>query len=160
MSATRFTALILFTGPEHPRASSIIFDTLSPFTVSVIDSRHFLIRDRIFSTALIALDPAHLPAIEADLLAAAEDLGFDVAIDVHPEAVENESRSLYRNTIIAPEFSSSSLKKIFSGLASHGSIIAVSSITKTQKGHELMIESSGLDPLPVLQALSAEWKIQ
>jgi len=160
MSATRFTALILFTGPEHPRASSIIFETLSPFVVTMIDSRHFLIRDRIFSTALIALDPAHLPAIEADLLAAAEAIGFDVAIDVHPEAVESASRLLYRNTIIAPEFSSSSLQEIFKALTSHGSIIAISSITKTDRGHELMIESSGLDPLPVLQTLSAEWKVQ
>ena len=93
MSATRFTALILFTGPDHPQASSIIFETLSPFAIGIIDSRHFLIRDRVFSTALIALDPAHLPAIEADLIAAAERIGFDVAIDIHPEAENQMPRS-------------------------------------------------------------------
>jgi len=160
MSATRFTALILFTGPEHPQASSIIFETLSPFAISIVDSRHFLIRDRVFSTALIALDPAHLPAIEADLIAAAERIGFDVAIDIHPEAADIQSRALYRNTIIAPEFSPTGMQRIFEALAAHGSIVIFSSITKTDTAHELMLETAGLDPLPVLQAHSADGKVQ
>jgi len=109
---------------------------------------------------LIALDPAHLPAIEADLIAAAERIGFDVAIDIHPEAADIHSMALYRNTIIAPEFSPTGLHQIFEALAAHGSIVIFSSITKTDNAHELMLETTGLDPLPVLQAHSADWKVQ
>ena len=110
--------------------------------------------------ALIALDPAHLPAIEADLIAAAERIGFDVAIDIHPEAADIQSRALYRNTIIAPEFSPTGLHQIFEALTAHGSIVIFSSITKTDTAHELMLETAGLDPLPVLQAHSADGKVQ
>jgi phosphoserine phosphatase len=158
MAATRFTALILFTGANHPEANSIIYETLSPFAVSIIDARQFLIRDRVFSTALIELDPAHAPAIESDLVAAAERIGFDVAIDLHPDTASTESHSLYRNTLVAPEFSPSHIHEIFAALSSHGSIVTFTSITKTAKAHELLIESTGLDPITALRALSSEWK--
>jgi predicted amino acid-binding ACT domain protein len=163
MASTKVTALILFTGPDNPEASTIIFKTLSPFSTAILDTRHFVIRGRVFSTALIALDVAHAPAIEADLIEAAERTGMDVAVDLHPngEVSANEaahSHSLYRNTLIASEFSAAALDEIYRLLKENGADVIFTSVSKSKAGHELLIESTGNDPLPALRQHSVDWK--
>jgi hypothetical protein len=158
MAPSRFTALILFTGSDRPEASSVIFETLSPFAISVIDSRHFVVRDRVFSTALIALHPAHAPAIEADLIAAAERIGFDVAIDLNPESEDERSEPFHRYALTSDQFSAEELKSIYELLAHNGLSVTMTSVTKTASGHELICESVGGDGFDLLRTQNEKWK--
>ncbi len=76
-----FTGLILLSGSDAPGVTSALFETLSPFSVVVLDVEQVVIRGRLILTTLIRLDPAHSSAIESDLTALAAKLELDFAID-------------------------------------------------------------------------------
>ncbi|CAB4729530.1 unannotated protein [freshwater metagenome] len=80
------TGLILISGVDAPGVTQALFGALEPFAITVLDIEQVVIRGRLILTALIALDPAHAPAIETDLLAATNKLGLDLAIDFTDEA--------------------------------------------------------------------------
>ena len=79
MQAEQFTGLILVSGVDTPGITSALFETLSPFQVSVLDIEQVVIRDRVILTLLISLSPAHAKAIEEDLDTCAQKLGVDIA---------------------------------------------------------------------------------
>lgn len=74
-----FTGLILLTGLDKPGISNELFQTLSPFAVSVIDIDQISINERIILTVLLSLNPSHQGAVEADLAALAAELDVDIA---------------------------------------------------------------------------------
>lgn len=76
-----FTALILITGTIKPDIESTILNTLSPFTISILDKQSMSIRDRYFLAIHFSLDKAHAKAIEADLKSACDKLDVDLAVD-------------------------------------------------------------------------------
>ena len=76
-----FTALILITGTIKPDIESTILNTLSPFTISILDKQSMSIRDRYFLAIHFSLDKAHAKAIEADLKSKCKSLDIDLAID-------------------------------------------------------------------------------
>ena len=76
-----FTGLILLSGADAPGVTQSLFETLSPFSITVLDMEQVIIRGRLILTTLIELDPAHADGLEDDLLALGERLGLDVAID-------------------------------------------------------------------------------
>ena len=80
-SKTAFTGLILLSGIDKPGVTEGLFAALSPFAVTIQDLEQVVIRGRLILTALITLDPAHAPAIEADLTSFAESTELDFAID-------------------------------------------------------------------------------
>ena len=63
----QFSGLILLTGEDAPGLANALFETLSPFAVSIIDIDQIIINSRLILTVHIALNPAHQGAIEADL---------------------------------------------------------------------------------------------
>jgi phosphoserine phosphatase len=81
MSAEKshYTGLILVSGVDSPGITSALFDTLAPFSVSILDIEQVVIRERLILTALISLNPDHAEAIEADLNECAEKLSVDIA---------------------------------------------------------------------------------
>jgi len=74
-----FSGLILLTGEDKVGISKALFETLSPFSVSVIDIDQIIIKQRLILTVQILLNPAHQVAIEADLNTLAEELQVDIA---------------------------------------------------------------------------------
>ena len=76
-----FTGLILISGADKPGVTEALFQALSPFAITVVDIEQVVIRGRLILTTLISLDPAHASYIEADLVALAENLELDIAID-------------------------------------------------------------------------------
>jgi phosphoserine phosphatase len=74
-----FTGLILVSGVDSPGITKALFDTLSPFAVSVLDIEQVVIRQRLILTVLISLDPNHATAIDEDLAACADRLSVDIA---------------------------------------------------------------------------------
>jgi hypothetical protein len=55
---SQFTGLILVTGVDKPGITQALFETLAPFSITVLDIEQVVIRDRLILTALIRLDPA------------------------------------------------------------------------------------------------------
>lgn len=85
---SQFTGLILVTGVDKPGITQALFETLAPFSISVLDIEQVVIRDRLILTALIRLDPAHTAAIDADLALCANRLNIDIATSFQEEALE------------------------------------------------------------------------
>jgi len=75
-----FTGLILLSGIDTPGITQVLFETLAPFAVTIIDIEQVVIRDRVILTALIALDKSHSKAIEEDLAICATTLKVDIAV--------------------------------------------------------------------------------
>lgn len=76
-----FTGLILLSGNDGPGVTQSLFETLAPFSITILDMEQVVIRGRLILTTLISLNPAHADAIEEDLIALGERLGLDLAID-------------------------------------------------------------------------------
>lgn len=75
----QFTGLILTTGVDTPGITEALFETLSPFAVTVLDIEQVVIRGRLILTVLISLSPAHSKAINEDLEKCAAEIGVDIA---------------------------------------------------------------------------------
>ena len=76
---SQFTGLILVSGIDTPGITQALFETLAPFAITVLDIEQVVIRERLILTVLIALNPAHAEAIDADLEECAKSLGVDIA---------------------------------------------------------------------------------
>ena len=75
----QFTGLILLTGIDKPGITATLFETLAPFSLTVIDIEQVVIRERLILTLLIACDPAHSEAIDTDLIDLSKNLDVDIA---------------------------------------------------------------------------------
>ena len=93
---TEHTGLILISGVDAPGVTQALFAALEPFSITILDIEQVVIRGRLILTTLIALDPAHASAIEADLIETTNKLGLDLAIDfsVQPKG-ENKNSNLH-----------------------------------------------------------------
>lgn len=77
--SSQYTGLILVSGIDSPGITQALFETLAPFSITVVDIEQVVIRDRLILTVLIALNPAHAQAIEDDLQSCADRLSIDIA---------------------------------------------------------------------------------
>ncbi|MEI7660017.1 MAG: ACT domain-containing protein, partial [Actinomycetes bacterium] len=66
-NSEQFTGLILLSGVDKPGITQALFDSLAPFSISILDIEQVVIKDRLILTVLFALNPAHQEAIENDL---------------------------------------------------------------------------------------------
>jgi len=119
---SQFTGLILVTGVDKPGITQALFETLAPFSITVLDIEQVVIRDRLILTALIRLDPAHAAAIDADLTLCAHRLNIDIATSFQEEALETIAAKtgllhvVSLSTSILPE----AVSKIATAIASAG----------------------------------------
>ena len=119
---SQFTGLILVTGVDKPGITQALFETLAPFSITVLDIEQVVIRDRLILTALIRLDPAHAAAIDADLALCASRLNIDIATSFQEEALETIAAKtgllhvVSLSTAIFPE----AISKIATAIASAG----------------------------------------
>jgi len=78
-NAEHFSGLILLTGEDKPGLAHLLFEALSPFSVTVIDIDQIIIKERLILTVQISLNQAHQNAIEEDLNSLAQALNVDIA---------------------------------------------------------------------------------
>ena len=85
-----YTGIILVTGEDKPGITQALFETLSPFSVSILDIEQVVIRERLILTALISLDRAHAKAIDHDL----SQLGSTLSVDIATSFAESDENSI------------------------------------------------------------------
>ena len=73
-------AIILISGAASQVPNVLVDETLKPFTFRTLDRQEILMAGRMILALEIELDPAHLDAIESDLVSALDHL--DVACDL------------------------------------------------------------------------------
>ena len=118
----QFTGLILLSGVDKPGITEGLFETLSPFAVTVLDIEQVVIRERVILTVLLAVNPAHAKAIEADLDECSARLGVDIA-----SAFEESSaltiaakRALCHVVVLAPKLNPGAITAVAHAIASNG----------------------------------------
>lgn len=85
----RYTGLILVSGIDNPGITQALFETLSPFAITVLDIEQVVIRERLILTVLIDLDPNHAAAIDDDLNQCARRLDIDIATSFQAQEVSS-----------------------------------------------------------------------
>jgi len=73
-------AIILISGAASQVPNQLVDETLKPFTLSILDRQEILMAGRMILALQIELYPAHLDAVESDLLKALDK--FDVACEL------------------------------------------------------------------------------
>jgi len=115
-----FTGLILLSGADAPGVTQSLFETLSPFLITVLDMEQVVIRGRLILTALIALDPAHADGVEDDLLLLGEKLNLDIAVDFTDiqREIDKETKAL-QLVILSKELRPQAIAKVAAVINSH-----------------------------------------
>ena len=118
----QFTGLILLSGVDKPGITETLFQTLSPFAVSILDIEQVVIRGRVILTCLISCSPAHASAIEADLEECAKKLGVDIASAFEESATTDIAvkKSLLHVVVLAQELKPSSINAVANAIARNG----------------------------------------
>ncbi len=115
-----FTGLILLSGADAPGVTQSLFETLSPFLITVLDMEQVVIRGRLILTALIALDPAHADGVEDDLLLLGEKLNLDIAVDFTDiQRESDEETKALQLVILSKELRPQAIAKVAAVINSH-----------------------------------------
>ena len=118
----QFTGLILLSGVDKPGITEGLFETLSPFAVTILDIEQVVIRERVILTVLLAVNPAHAKAIEADLEECSARLGVDIASAFEESSILTiaAKRALCHVVVLAPELNPSAFTAVAHAIASNG----------------------------------------
>jgi len=118
----QFTGLILLSGVDKPGITEGLFETLSPFAVTILDIEQVVIRERVILTVLLAVNPAHAKAIETDLEECSVRLGVDIASAFEESSILTiaAKRALCHVVVLAPELSPSAFTAVAHAIAIHG----------------------------------------
>ena len=137
----QFSGLILLTGEDAPGLANALFETLSPFAVSIIDIDQIIISSRLILTVHIALNPAHQGAIEADLEAMTSAHNVDIAsVFSYSRAITARPqlhKVLITSTKVHPRY-----------------LAAVTACIKTLEGNIEDINRNGVDPVEIVLHVS------
>jgi phosphoserine phosphatase len=124
----QFTGLILLTGLDSPGITATLFETLAPFSLTVVDIEQVVIRERLILTLLITCDPAHATAIDSDLVALATQLDVDIATSFSstPIASIAAKTGLLHVVVLSPKLEPGSIAKVAQNInALQGNIEAI-----------------------------------
>ena len=118
----QFTGLILLSGEDKPGITEGLFETLSPFAVTILDIEQVVIRERVILTVLLAVNPAHAKAIEADLEQCSSRLGVDIASAFEQSSISTiaAKRALCHVVVLAPELKPSAFTAVAHAIAVNG----------------------------------------
>ncbi len=119
---SQFTGLILLSGVDTPGLTQALFETLSPFAITVLDIEQVVARDRVILTVLIALNPDHQKSIDEDLNACAEKLGVDIATSFQSQAGSTiaAKTGLMHVVALGNPLKPAAISSIASEIAEHG----------------------------------------
>ena len=133
-----FTGLILVSGEDRPGITESLMNTLSAFSVTIIDIEQLIIRDRLLLTVLLSLDEAHAEAITEDLHTLQDQIGLDIAIDFTQQGSTRVSGETLRVVIVGNAIKPSGLAAVASQIAQLGGNI--SAIKRTAMDPLISIE--------------------
>ena len=133
-----FTGLILVSGEDRPGITESLMQTLSAFSVTIIDIEQLVIRDRLLLTVLLSLDEAHAEAITEDLGVLQEQIGLDIAIDFTQQDSTKISGETLRVVVVGNSIKPSGLAAVASQIAKLGGNI--SAIKRTAVNPLISIE--------------------
>ena len=119
-----FTGLILVSGEDRPGITESLMQTLSAFSVTIIDIEQLVIRDRLLLTVLLSLDEAHAEAITEDLDVLQEHIGLDIAIDFTQQDSTKISGETLRVVVVGNAIKPSGLAAVASQIAILGGNIS------------------------------------
>jgi len=119
-----FTGLILVSGEDRPGITESLMQTLSAFSVTIIDIEQLVIRDRLLLTVLLSLDEAHAQAITEDLGVLQEQIGLDIAIDFTQQDSTKISGETLRVVVVGNAIKPSGLAAVASQIAKLGGNIS------------------------------------
>jgi len=135
MSATNdkeeFTGLILLTGIDKPGITATLFETLAPFSLTVLDIEQVVIRERLILTLLIACNPAHSEAIDSDLKELSKTLDVDIATSFSSAPISSiaAKTGLVHAVLLSPKLVPSAVAKVAQTISGLGGNIE--SISRT-----------------------------
>ena len=117
----QFTGLILLSGVDKPGITEELFETLSPFAVTILDIEQVVIRERVILTVLLAVNPAHAKAIAADLDECSIRLGIDIASAFEESSILTiaAKRALCHVVVLAPVLNPSAFTAVARAIASN-----------------------------------------
>lgn len=119
-----FTGLILVSGEDRPGITESLMQTLSAFSVTIIDIEQLVIRDRLLLTVLLSLDEAHAEAITEDLGVLQEQIGLDIATDFTQQDSIKISGETLRVVVVGNSIKPSGLAAVASQIAKLGGNIS------------------------------------
>lgn len=119
---SQYTGLILLSGIDTPGLTQALFETLSPFAITILDIEQVVARDRVILTVLIALNPDHAEAIDSDLNECAERLGVDIAtsFQVQESSTIAVKSGLMHVVALGNPLAPAAIASIASEIAEHG----------------------------------------
>lgn len=118
----QYTGLVLVSGEDRPGITEALFQTLSPFSLSIVDVEQVVIRSRLILTILLTLNKAHAQAIEEDLSTQARTLDLDIAIAFSEQRSESIAvkSGLTHVVLLSQDLKPSAIAGIASAIAEAG----------------------------------------
>lgn len=118
----QYTGLVLVSGEDRPGITEALFQTLSPFSLSIVDVEQVVIRSRLILTILLTLNKAHAQAIEEDLSTQARTLDLDIAIAFSEQRSESIAvkSGLTHVVLLSQDLKPSAIAGIASAIAEVG----------------------------------------
>lgn len=118
----QFTGLILLSGLDKPGITQSLFNTLSPFSITILDIEQVVISKRLILTVLIGLNPAHEKAIDADLIAYGVDQDVDIATLFSMSSTQSIARKtgLLHVVVLSTKLEASTVAAFSGAIASVG----------------------------------------
>lgn len=127
----QFSGLILVSGQDRPGITQRLMQTLSQFTIKIIDIEQLVIRDRLLLTVLISLDPDHAQAISDDLALLQDEIGLDIAVDFVQHDDAKTGAETLRVVMVGDGIKPTGLASVASEIASLGGNITAIKRTAT-----------------------------
>ena len=160
----QFTGLILLSGIDRPGITEALFNTLAPFSITILDIEQVIISNRLILTVLIALNPAHEKALEDDLLGCASELDVDIATLFSKTTKSSiaTKKGLLHVVILSSKLIPQSIAAIAGAIAASGGNIERASRTASMpvtaiefvvSGVSQQILSAALAPIATAQAV-------
>ena len=152
MSATvekdPFTGLILLTGLDKPGITATLFETLAPFSLTVLDIEQVVIRERLILTLLIACNPAHTEAIDTDLEELSKTLDVDIATSFSSAPISSiaAKTGLVHAVLLSPKLLPSAVAKVAQTISELGGNIESISRTASYPVTAIEFVISSADP--------------
>ena len=153
---SQFTGLILVSGIDNPGITQALFETLAPFAITVLDIEQVVIRERLILTVLIALNPAHAEAIDADLEECAKSLGVDIATSFQEQGQSTIAvkSGLVHVVALGNPLAPAAIGAIASAIASLGGNIERIHRTASYPITAIEFNVSGADQIAIRQGLA------
>lgn len=160
----QFTGLILLSGLDRPGITEALFNTLAPFSITILDIEQVIISNRLILTVLIALNPAHEKVLENDLLECAAELDVDIATLFSKTTKSSiaTKKALLHVVLLSSKLNPQSIAAIAGAIATSGGNIErvsrtasmpVTAIEFEVSGVSQHILSSALAPIATTQAV-------